>query len=66
MSIVKKTDNWGYSVDRSSSNWTGRVPRQSRITGEWRTYRVRQRRIPKSAYVGAALFVALICLANFL
>ena len=55
-----------YKQERHHSNWTGRVPRQSRITGEWSTYRVRQRRIPKSAYVGAALFVALICLANFL
>ena len=55
-----------YKQDRGHQNWSGRVPRQSRITGEWSTYRVRQRRIPKSAYVGAALFVALICLANFL
>ena len=55
-----------YKQERHHSNWTGRVPRQSRITGEWSKYRVRQRRIPKTAYVGAALFVALICLANFL
>ena len=55
-----------YKQDRSHQNWSGRVPRQSRITGEWRTYRVRQRRIPRAAYVGAALFVAMICLANFL
>ena len=55
-----------YKQERNHSNWTGRVPRQSRITGEWRTYQVNQRRIPKIAYAGAALFVALICLANFL
>ena len=55
-----------YKQERNYSNWSGRVPRQSRITGEWSTYRVRQRRIPKLAYAGAALFVALICLANFL
>ena len=55
-----------YKQDRGHQNFTGRVPRQSRVTGEWSTYRVRQRRIPKSAYVGAALFVALLWLANFL
>lgn len=57
--------NWGYSVDRSTSNWTGRVPRQSRITGQWSENR-KPDRIPKVAYVGAALFVAMFWLANFL
>ena len=39
MSIVKRNDNWGYSSDYSKSNWTGRVPRQARITGQWSTDR---------------------------
>ena len=28
-----------YYQERNHPNWTGRVPRQSRITGEWSTNR---------------------------
>jgi hypothetical protein len=59
-------NNWGYSADRSLPNWTGRVPRQSRITGEWASRHKDSRRIPKMAYVGAAAFVLAFYLANFI
>jgi len=59
-----RNDNWGYSVDRSTSNWTGRTPRQSRITGEWSRNKPADR-IPKKAYLGAALAVIAFWLANF-
>lgn len=55
-----------YKQDRGHQNWTGRVPRQSRITGEWSVYVVNQRRIPKKAYAGAVLAVLAFWLANFL
>ena len=55
-----------YKQERNHSNWSGRVPRQSRITGEWRSYHVNRRRIPKLAYVGAVLAVLAFWLANFL
>ena len=33
-----------YYQERNHPNWTGRVPRQARITGEWST--TRRRSIP--------------------
>lgn len=45
-----RNGNWGYNVDRSSPNWTGRVLRQSRITGYWSESRQKDK-IPLSAYV---------------
>lgn len=55
-----------YKQERNHSNWTGRVPRQSRITGEWATRHKDSKRIPKLAYLGAAAFVLAMYLANFL
>lgn len=54
-----------YYQERNHPNWTGRVPRQSRITGQWSENR-KPDRIPKRAYLGAVLFVAMFWLANFL
>jgi hypothetical protein len=65
MSIVKKSNNWGYSADRSTDNWTGRVSRQERITGEWSRYVRANKRIPPIAYLGAAAFVAVIFVLAF-
>lgn len=55
-----------YKQERNHNNWTGRVPRQSRITGEWVNLIDNQRRIPKKAYAGAVLVVLAFWLANFL
>lgn len=55
-----------YKQERNHQNFTGRVPRQSRITGEWKTFHDNQKRIPKKAYFGAALVVLAFWLANFL
>ena len=60
-----RADNWGYSADRSHPNWTGRVPRQSRITGTWSQSR-KEDKIPVSGYVMAVLAVGAFWLANFL
>jgi len=65
MSIVKRNDNWGYGSDYSKSNWTGRTPRQSRITGEWSRNKPADDRIPKKAYISAVLAVLAFWLANF-
>lgn len=46
-----------YKQERGHPNWTGRVPRQSRITGEWSRYVRAEKRIPIRAYFGAAAFV---------
>jgi len=50
-----KRTNWGYSADRSHPNWTGRVPRQSRITGVWSSHIQVSRHIPLRAYAGGIL-----------
>jgi hypothetical protein len=55
-----------YKQDTSHQNWTGRVPRQSRITGQWAANLDKQKRIPKKAYFGAVLVVLAFWLANFL
>jgi hypothetical protein len=66
MSIVKRTDNWGQSANLSDSNWTGKVPRQARIGGQWAANLERQKRIPVSGYVCAVLAVLAFWFANFL
>lgn len=53
-----RNGNWGYSADYSKGNWTGRVPRQSRITGEWAVNR--QRRIPLGDVLAVVLLGAVI------
>lgn len=55
-----------YKQEPNHQNFTGRVPRQSRITGEWVSLVDNQRRIPKKAYVGAVFVVLAFWLANFL
>jgi hypothetical protein len=55
-----------YKQERNHQNWTGRVPRQSRITGQWARDLKKQRRIPVSGYVCAVLAVLAFWLANFL
>lgn len=60
-----RNGNWGYLPDYSHQNYTQRFHRQSRITGQWSENR-QPDRIPKRAYVGAVLFVAMFWLANFL
>jgi len=55
-----------YKQERNHQNWTGRVPRQSRITGQWSRDLSKQRRIPTSGYVCAVLAVMAFWLANFL
>lgn len=54
-----------YYQERNHPNWTGRVPRQSRITGEW-SYTKRKDRIPLSAYPVGILAIAVIWLATWL
>jgi len=62
-----RNDNWGSGqVDRSTTNWTGRVSRQSRITGEWAGSVKRSKHIPKRAYFGAVLVLLAFWLVNFL
>jgi hypothetical protein len=54
-----------YWQERNHDNWTGRVPRQARITGEWSKYHRASKRIPPVAYVVAAAAVLTIILACF-
>jgi len=55
-----------YKQDRNHQNWTGRVPRQARIGGQWAANLERQKRIPASGYVCAVLAVLAFWFANFL
>lgn len=59
-----------YKQERNHPNWTGRVPRQSRITGEWsRGRRALMRnddRIPPSGYLVGLVLLALLFLVNFI
>jgi hypothetical protein len=55
-----------YKQDRHHANWTGRVPRQSRITGEWAGSVKRSKDIPRRAWFGAALVVLALWLAHFI
>lgn len=54
-----------YKQDTSHQNWTGRVPRQSRITGEWSASIYKQRCIPKKAYAMGILAFITFWVANF-
>jgi hypothetical protein len=54
-----------YWQERNHPNWTGRVPRQSRITGEWSRNKPADK-IPLIGYVIAVLAVGAFWLANFL
>jgi hypothetical protein len=54
-----------YYQERNHPNWTGRVPRQSRITGQWSENR-KVDRIPKSAWFGTTIIVLTFILANFI
>lgn len=54
-----------YYQERNHPNWSGRVPRQSRITGTWSEMR-KADRIPPSAYVCGALAIVVLWLANWL
>jgi hypothetical protein len=54
-----------YKQERNHDNWTGRVSRQSRITGEWSRYVRADKRIPPLAYLGAAAFVAVLFVLAF-
>ena len=60
-----RNGNWGYSADRSSPNWTGRIPRQSRITGYWSQSR-QPDSIPLSGYIIGGLFLVLVVVATYL
>ena len=55
-----------YKQDRHHQNWTGRVPRQARIGGQWAANLDKQKRIPVSGYVCAVLAVLAFWFANFL
>lgn len=54
-----------YKQERNHPNWTGRVSRQSRITGEWSRNRTEDK-IPGVAYVVGVLALAVIYLAAYL
>lgn len=57
-----------YKQERNHPNWTGRVPRQSRITGAWaeQHYSQLDQRIPPAAYVVGVLTLIVFCLAAYL
>ena len=55
-----------YKQDRHHQNWTGRVPRQTRIGGQWAANLEKQRCIPKKAYFMGILAVLVFWFANFL
>jgi len=51
------TANWPGGIDRSAPNWTGRTPRTSYSGGNWAPD---SHRIPRRAWIGAALVTALL------
>jgi hypothetical protein len=55
-----------YKQERNHQNFTGRVPRQARIGGQWAANLEKSKRIPKKAYFGATLAVLAFWFANFL
>ena len=65
MSMVKKTDNWGYNADLSCANWTGRTLRES-IGGEYAREHTASKRIPTVAYVIAFITFTTLLTANFI
>jgi hypothetical protein len=54
-----------YKQERNHQNWTGRVPRQARITGQWAANLDKHKRIPKKAYFGAILAFITFWVGNF-
>jgi len=54
-----------YKQERNHQNWTGRVPRQSRITGYWAEQR-QPDQIPMSAYVIGVLALVTLFAAAYL
>jgi hypothetical protein len=52
-----------YKQERNHDNWTGRVPRQARITGQWSINR--KTKIPFYDYVAVVLGTALLVLIMF-
>ena len=55
-----------YKQERNHDNWTGRVSRQSRITGEWASSVKQSKHIPRSAYAGAVIVLLAFWLVNFI
>lgn len=55
-----------YKQERNHDNWTGRVARQSRITGEWASSVKRSKHISGRAYAGAVIVLLAFWLANFI
>lgn len=54
-----------YKQDQSHQNWTGRVPRQSRITGYWSEQRQADK-IPAIAYIIGIAALATLFAAAYL
>jgi hypothetical protein len=54
-----------YKQERHHDNWTGRVSRQSRITGTWYEQKEPDS-IPLPAYLVGVAFLAILMLASFL
>jgi hypothetical protein len=54
-----------YKQDLGHPNWTGRVSRQARITGQWSANLEKQRCIPKKAYAMGILAFITFWVANF-
>jgi hypothetical protein len=52
-----------YKQERNHDNWTGRVPRQARITGQWSINR--KTKIPFYDYMAVVLGTALLVLIMF-
>ena len=65
MSIIKKTDNWGYNADLSCSNWTGKTPRHS-IGGTFSKDVQESKTIPVIAYFIALIAFIAVIAANFI
>ena len=54
-----------YYQERNHPNWTGRVPRQARITGQWSSNR-KDDKIPLKGYIVGVFALLTFWLANFL
>lgn len=56
-----------YKQERNHPNWTGRVPRQSRITGTWaEQHCYPQKEIPVAGYVFGVFALVVLFLAAYL
>ena len=62
---MKSKSNWPYGTDYSDQNWTGKIPRQSRITGYWSEQK-REDRIPLSGYIIGVCAVAVLFLSSYI